>query len=120
MPHAGTGEPGRPHGAVDKNGFMGDPLSEFSGGQRIGLIMASALAQFVIDMHDLRRLLELAVREDTNRRRPAELDERAGNLGMNLAQRVERAVIRAFEALRDQAWGASPDSSSWTSIPLNA
>jgi len=23
-------------------------------------------------------------------------------------------------ALRDQAWGASPDSSSWTSIPLNA
>ena len=77
---------------------MGDPLSEFSSGQRIGFVMGSALARFTTDLLDLRRLLDLAIREDTSRKRPAELEERADSLGKDRARSVERAILKASDA----------------------
>ncbi|MHB1582793.1 MAG: hypothetical protein ACYCU7_00390 [Acidimicrobiales bacterium] len=77
---------------------MSDPLSDFSGSQRIGFVMGSALTQFTTDLKDLRRLLELAVREDTSRKRPAELDAEADRIGKDRARLVERAAIQAFDA----------------------
>lgn len=40
--------------------------------------------------------------------------------GLPIRNSLVTGVHSGYWALRDKAWGASPDSSSWTSVPFDA